>query len=236
MDPTQALTDLLRSTAQGDSDGTLETCFTLANWLQDGGFLPNVSEALEDACLNDLGLYQGGPHGGSSIPAIQCPSYWSGLGPNEEEGDVKQHIMSAKRQVPRPTIVLQARRNAEARDALVREFGLLTSAEIADLAGSTVKNRAALTNRWEQEGKIFSVPVRGVDLWPGFQLDSEGRPLDAITRVLSVFHHRASSWERALWFTSANGWLGARRPVDLLTKEPDAVVEAAQRGAKDLVF
>jgi hypothetical protein len=35
-------------------------------------------------------------------------------------------------------------------------------------------------------------------------------------------------WETALWFTTASGWLGDQRPVDLLTREREQVVEAAR--------
>ena len=81
----------------------------------------------------------------------------------ETEADFQSVVeaMIPRIEVPAPAVVLQARRNAEARDALIREFGLLTSADVADLAGSTAKNRAALAKRWKQEGKIFSVPLRG---------------------------------------------------------------------------
>ena len=42
--------------------------------------------------------------------------------------------------IPTPPVVLQARRNAEARAALLEEFGALTASEVADLAGSEAKN------------------------------------------------------------------------------------------------
>jgi uncharacterized protein (DUF2384 family) len=45
-----------------------------------------------------------------------------------------------------------------------------------------------------------------------------------------------SAWQAALWFVGPNGWLGSRRPVDLLESEPDAVVAAARREADERVF
>jgi hypothetical protein len=140
------------------------------------------------------------------------------------------------RDVPSAAAVLQARRNAEARAALAKEFGLLSSAEVADLAGSQAKNRAALANRWKKEERIFAVSHGGSTLWPGFQFDEDGKPLPVIAEVLAPLSDRGSTWQTALWFTSVNGWLGGRRPVDLLETEPDAVVEAARREADDLVF
>jgi hypothetical protein len=69
--------------------------------------------------------------------------------------------------VPSAPAVLQARRNALAREELFKEFGAYTSAEVADLAGSKAANKAALANRWKQEGRIFSVMHHGVDYFPG---------------------------------------------------------------------
>ena len=37
----------------------------------------------------------------------------------------------------------------------------LTSGEIAEQATSVAANRAAIVNRWKNEGKLFSVRLRG---------------------------------------------------------------------------
>lgn len=132
--------------------------------------------------------------------------------------------------------VLQARRNAEARSALAREFGLRTSAQVAELAGSQARNRAALANRWTKEGRVFPVTHAGARLWPGFQFDAEGQPLPVVAEILTAFGERAGGWEAALWFMAASGWLEGRRPVDLLREDPEAVVTAARREVEELVF
>ncbi len=137
--------------------------------------------------------------------------------------------------VPSAAAVLQARRNAEAREALLHEFGALTSSEVAEMAGSEAKNRAALANRWKQEGRIFSVTRHGVTLFPGFQFDEQGRPKPVIAEVVRALGSESSDWELALWFVSRTGWLGGRRPVDLLELEPQVVIEAAEREAAGFV-
>lgn len=138
--------------------------------------------------------------------------------------------------VPSAARVLQARRNALAREALLRELGALTSAEVADLAGSRATNKAALANRWKQEGRIFSVTHHGQTLFPAFQFDGKGQPCPVIAEVLSTLGQRDREWPLALWFLSSNGWLGGRRAVDLLESDPAAVAEAARHEAFDLVF
>jgi hypothetical protein len=140
--------------------------------------------------------------------------------------------------LPTPAAVLQARRNAEARSALLREFGALRSSEIAELAGSRAANRAALANRWRAEQRLVAVPVGDELLYPGFQFSSEGRPHPTVRAALAALRSNAevSDWQAALWFVGPNGWLGGRRPVDLLDAEPDAVSDAAHREAAERVF
>jgi hypothetical protein len=144
--------------------------------------------------------------------------------------------MSTSCSVPTPAAVLQARRNAEARDTLLQEFGAFTSAELAELAGSKAKNKAALAHRWRQEGRIFSVLHHGDAYFPGFQFDAEGRPREVVARVIEALGPESSDWELALWLTSPCGWLGGARPVDLLEGDPQSVAEAARREAAELVF
>ena len=137
---------------------------------------------------------------------------------------------------PPPPAVLQARRNAEAREELISELGLLSSSDVASRAGSKAKNKAALANRWRQEGRIFSVPHQGGTYYPAFQFDEEGQPYKAVEGVVRSVGMKLTDWGLALWFTGRYGSLGDRRPVDLLATEPDRVVEAAKRKAAPLVF
>lgn len=139
------------------------------------------------------------------------------------------------RGVPTPAMVLQARRNSEARAALIEEFGLLTSAEIADLNESQAENRAALASRWKGEGRVFSVRHHGQDYFPAFQFAADGYPLEAIGRILEALGG-PRGWETALWFTAASGYLGGHRPVDLLDNEPESVVAAAEREGAEIYF
>ncbi|HEY4593143.1 MAG TPA: hypothetical protein VIJ61_12090, partial [Thermoanaerobaculia bacterium] len=132
---------------------------------------------------------------------------------------------------PTPPAVLQARRNAEAREELISELGLLSSSDVAARAGSKAKNKAALANRWRQEGRIFSVPHQGGTYYPAFQFDEEGQPYEVVAEVVKSVGMKLTDWGLALWFTGRYGSLGDRRPVDLLATEPERVVAAAKREA-----
>ncbi len=136
--------------------------------------------------------------------------------------------------VPPPGWFAQARRNAEARQELLDEFGALTSQDIATLAGSKAANRRATALRWQAEHKIFSVVHHGRTLYPGFQFDPElGRPKQAVADILASLPREMKGWALALWWTTPIDLLGWSRPVDLLDTEPDRVAEAARKEAEE---
>lgn len=122
----------------------------------------------------------------------------------------------------------QALRNAEARQELLNEFGVLDSEQVARLAGSAAKNRSATVSRYLAGGQVFAIEHRGGRYYPAFQFDPDGRPRPVIAQVLAALQpFGLNGWEIALWFTTASGWLGDRRPVDLLDDDPDEIVAAA---------
>jgi hypothetical protein len=139
-----------------------------------------------------------------------------------------QHFL-APAEEPSAAEILQLQRNAEARRAFLSEFGALTSKQLAEMVGSRASNRAALANRWKAQGRIFAVDAGGQRLFPAFQFAEDGQPRAAIAEVLAAFGRKASGWQTALWFAGANGWLGGKRPVDLLGPAPEAVAETARR-------
>jgi hypothetical protein len=143
--------------------------------------------------------------------------------------------------VPRSTVspaaVSQARRNAEARQELIEEFGLYDSDQVAEVAGSAATNRSATASRWLAARRIFTVNHRGTRLYPSFQFGTDGHPRPVIASVLEVFEpYGLDGWETALWFTTSSGWLDDKRPVDLLTREPEQIVEAARHTFDEAMF
>jgi hypothetical protein len=130
--------------------------------------------------------------------------------------------------VPPLPAVWHAHRTAEARQECLREHGALTSSQVAEMAGSKATNRSALASSWRAAGRIVGVEWQGVTIFPAFQFDAEVQPRAPIARVLSHLRDAGlGNWEQALWFTTPTGWLGDRRPVDVLDEDPAAVIAAA---------
>ncbi len=157
---------------------------------------------------------------------------------DEMQAEMQRMIesMVPRSAVPLPAQVLQARRNAEARHELLQEFGAFKSADIGEAAGSKASNRGALAHRWKSDGRVFSVVHNGAAYFPGFQFTPDGKPLTVVGDLLAILANIRPGWELALWFTASNGWLGGKRPVDLLVTSPEAVLDAARHEAEELVF
>ena len=118
----------------------------------------------------------------------------------------------------------QKLRNVNIRRSFLQEFGFVRTLD-GDL------------EIWCREGKIFTVVQGGTTYVPTFQFDDDGRPRPTIAALIQMFRSiESSDWELALWFISSCGWLGGRRPVDVLKNDPEAVVEAARRELFESIF
>jgi hypothetical protein len=123
--------------------------------------------------------------------------------------------------------------NARERTRFIRTVPTLASKELAALAGHNAANASVTGSRWKQQGRVFSVPWRGSELYPAFQF-RDGRPHPAVKAVLSALPKTMSAWQTAFWFTSSNGWLDGRTPAQCIDDET-AVVEAAKREAEPII-
>ncbi|APO70646.1 hypothetical protein IE4872_PD00103 (plasmid) [Rhizobium gallicum] len=123
--------------------------------------------------------------------------------------------------------------NAKARARFLQEWPGFTSKDLADAAGHGSKNRSMTASRWKSKGKVFSIKHGGVEYFPAFQFE-DGQPIETIGKALASLGEKKSGWQLAFWFTSPNGWLDGKRPVDVI-KDSNAVVQAAAREAEDII-
>ncbi len=138
-----------------------------------------------------------------------------------------------KLEVPLPRVLERARQETLLRSRLLKDFGAYTASQLAELSGSTAGNRSQLAYQWKKHGRIFAVTHQRTPWYLGFQFDEDGRPLPVIAPVIEQLR-TWPAWELAAWFVKENGMLDRRRPVDLLTDEPDGVVAAAAYDAARL--
>ena len=124
---------------------------------------------------------------------------------------------------------LQTTMQANAMNRIIHSGDLITAADISRLAGLSTRNPSAQPNRWKKAGQTFAIPFNGTDYYPLYTLDPTAnyRPYKAVADIISILTNK-DAWGLAFWFSSLNGYLGGKRPQDLLATKPDQVIAAAK--------
>lgn len=137
-------------------------------------------------------------------------------------------------EVPPPAVLEQARRNLGLRVAMLREFGAVGVAALAELSGSKARRPSTVVDNWRRARRVVTVRWHGETLVPGFLVSAGGRPDPAAQPALAVLVEQGfSDWQAVLWWVVPNTHLDGVRPVDVLLgareADPPARDEAAQR-------
>jgi len=82
---------------------------------------------------------------------------------------------------------------------------------------------------WKETKMIFSVLHERVELFPAYAFtDDKLQPCAGLQVILTLFDGKKNDWGAAYWFAGANGFLGGKRPQDVLRINPDEVLLAAE--------
>ena len=116
-------------------------------------------------------------------------------------------------------------RRIAARTRMGKMEGLLTSAQLADLAG--LKTRQSVHD-WLKKGRIvgWQGAKRGY-VFPVGQFDERGHPLKGLDLITPQFDDGYAAW---CWLTAPHDALDGAEPLVLLCKGEAARVEAAAKG------
>lgn len=132
------------------------------------------------------------------------------------------HLTSASPALAR---AVQAQQNLY--DRIDDEFGLLTSAQVADRIGSRAAARRNVATAALSAGRLLALRRGRYLLYPGFQFSETGiRPVIAELRHIGAQY----GWgETGLieWLVSPTTYLAGRRPVDILGT-PDRTLALAE--------
>ncbi|MCI4592604.1 hypothetical protein MOK15_21335 [Sphingobium sp. BYY-5] len=150
---------------------------------------------------------------------------------DREQATLSKLVDALVPQIPLPEHLLaEARMNAEARKAVLESGDWLTAARLSEIAGFSGRNASAQPNKWKREKRIFALRHNGSDYYPGYALDPEVhyRPLKGLMPILERFNGELDDWDMAIWFASANSFLGGKAPKYLLARAPERVLAAAE--------
>src|ERR1700677_1951261 len=80
--------------------------------------------------------------------------------------------------------------DAALRSAVAAEFGVWSAAEAGRRIGSRGHSPTAAIRRWAAQGNLLTVPVAGLDHYPGFAFGPDGRPRQVLGRVAAALPGR----------------------------------------------
>jgi len=118
----------------------------------------------------------------------------------------------------------------QAKKSILDSGDFLTLDQIAQRLGLPLMTLIAALYEWETEGHIFSIQHAGCSLFPAYVLQdgTEYGLIPDLKTILDVLRAKKDGWGIAFWFASSNGYIGNRRPQDLLCSDADKVLRAAR--------
>ncbi len=124
---------------------------------------------------------------------------------------------------------IEARMQARAQARVLNSRQFVPATALSELMGSQARNASSLPNRLKKSGALFAITRNGEDLFPMYVLDKENayRPYPVVKEIVVTLKHRRG-WGLANWFESPNGYLGNKKPREVLGRRPDDVLEAAR--------
>ena len=143
-----------------------------------------------------------------------------------EAAEAIGEAMHAAEVLPGPATLKAIRDREQAWRDVDGRYGLLTSKQVGANAGSRAPVEWA--SQWLRSQQVIAVKKRARNLFPGFQFDERGQIRDGLKPILDAFGEAGWDTESVmLWFTAPNARLGDVEPAQLLTTNPEAVMDAA---------
>jgi len=120
-------------------------------------------------------------------------------------------------------------RTSEVLHAFGRTGGIVSGDELTVLLRDRTSQPISMLARWIVERRVVSFGWHGEYLVPMFQFDrADMTVLRSVSAVLDEFEGTFDDWDLATWFALPNDWLGEKAPVDVLPRDPHAVLQAAR--------
>lgn len=125
--------------------------------------------------------------------------------------------------------LVEERQFLEMHDAYARSGGLIGGADLALRLRERCDQPLSKLARWIVERRIVCIHRHEHMIIPLFQFDPvDLAPTPCVAAVLRELNGALDAWDIAAWFVQPNLWLRGATPVDVIAREPQAVIEAAR--------
>ncbi|MDM0066614.1 hypothetical protein [Variovorax sp. J31P207] len=124
---------------------------------------------------------------------------------------------------------VQARQYCEMEQAFSSRGGLLGSDEVVALLMMHTDQPISQLARWIVDREVLSLNWRSRTVLPLFQFDrSTMTPRSSVTAVIQELIPALGDWEMCLWFIAPSACLAETSPLDAISLDAPAVVDAAR--------
>ncbi len=162
---------------------------------------------------------------GVTLLEIQVPTDQKALSLVELRSKGRERIGAAE--AARLDHLTRTRKEIEA------NVSFLSAEVVAKARGSTASGFRSFAQRLRKEGALAYKRGKGF-VYPAFQFSGDGRVAPHMAPILEAINAGRqnegadSGWATMQWFVTRSGLLAGERPIDVFTREPDAVVCAAK--------
>ncbi|OZY86055.1 hypothetical protein CBP51_03215 [Cellvibrio mixtus] len=152
------------------------------------------------------------------------------IAPSDNEENVNANFLRAAK-----VLSIEAKMLADAKKAVFQSTTWVARNDFQTLLmvspGDAVTPESLL-----EDGRIFAIEVDGAKLFPFYALDSSMGflPHKILAEIINVLGNSKNGWSAAFWFASVSGYLGGQSPQNLLIKNPERVLAAAQSYAQGI--
>jgi hypothetical protein len=107
--------------------------------------------------------------------------------------------------------------------------GLASAEDVVRWLGEAVDQPISCLARWIVGHDVISFQWQGHTMLPLFQFDlPQSRPHEAASAVARELLPVLGEWDACLWFAQPNVWLDDAAPVEVIGRDPRAVLDAAR--------
>lgn len=133
----------------------------------------------------------------------------------------------------RPTLSRETAMLEKGKARLLLSGDFLTADAFAVLAQLSTEQSRAELKEWKRAGNIFSLAHEDKEYFPLYAFDpaSNFRPFSSLAAIITALGSSKPDWSVALWFGSANSYLGGQMPKDVMADDPERVLDAARSDA-----
>lgn len=125
-------------------------------------------------------------------------------------------------------MTIELKKITRAKQKVISSTSWFTQAELARLTDAPPPDLEIQLRAWRETKMIFSVLHEGTELFPAYAFSIDKlQPIAGLQAVLMLFAGKRNEWGAAYWFAGANGYLGGKRPQDVLRTNPGEVLLAA---------